>query len=439
MSSIVKRNRDLLSSDSSSGSPEAVKFMKTDSGKMAQQPLDVHAKNVIDNLNNVPAWARPLCKLIATMATSQHASHTEFVQTKESLGRRVIQSELVITQLKEKIAKLEAEKSELKERMISLESYQRRENLVFHGIEEAPAWESFSVLRDKVRNEILQKLNIPNYENIRFDRIHRLGAKKENQSRPRPIIAKFTYYSDKEAVLYANHHLRGSRYYISEDYPKEIQDERRRLYPFYKAAQKMYDKKQVKLRVNKLIIPPGKFDIHNLHTLPEGLRPCDLAFKMDDNAAYYFGKDCALSNHSDCPFTIGTTTYKHSAQYINARKALFFNDRETAEKIMKEDDPVAVKHLGKTIKNFDRDRWAAVCKQEIRPSLEEKFKQNNHARDVLLSTGTRDIAECSPHDTIMGIGIAIHDDRRLDKGNWGGNLMGNLLVDIRDGLNNTDM
>ena len=106
------------------------------------------------------------------------------------------------------------------------------------------------------------------------------------------------------------------------------------------------------MRVNKQIIPAGKFDIHNLHTLPEGLRPCDLAFKMDDNAAYYFGKDWALSNHSNCPFTIGTTTYKNSAQYINARKALFFNDRETAEKIKKEDDLVAVKQLGKTIKTL---------------------------------------------------------------------------------------
>ncbi len=414
--------------------------MKTDSGKMAQQPLDVHAKNVIDNLNNVPAWARPLCKLIATMATSQHASHNELVATKESLGRRVIQSELVITQLKEKIAKLEAEKSELKQRMVSLESYQRRENLVFHGIDEAPAWESFNVLRDKIRDKILQKLNIPNYENIKFDRIHRLGAKKENQARPRPIIVKFTFYSDKEAVLYANHHLRGTHYYISEDFPKEIQDERRRLYPFYKAAQKVYDKKQVKLRVNTLIIPAGKFNIHELDKLPEGLRPRDLAFKMDDNNAYYFGKDSELSNHNpNCPFTIGTTTYKNSAQYINVRKALFFNDRDTAEEIMKIEDPVAIKRLGKSIRNFDRNRWVAVCHDEIRPGLEEKFKQNNNARDLLLSTGTRAIAECSPHDDIMGIGIAIHDDRRQNNDNWGKNLMGTLLVNIRDGLNNTDM
>ncbi len=440
MSSIIKRNRAALSSDSSSGSPEAVKFIKTDSGKMAQQPLDVHAKNVIDNLNNVPAWARPLCKLIATMATSQHASHTEFLQTKESLGRRIIQSELVIKQLKDKITSLESEKSDLKERLISLEAYQRRENLVFHGIEEAAAWESFNVLKDKVCNQILHKLNIPNYERIKFDRIHRLGQKRENQTRPRPIIAKFTYYSDKEAVLYGNHHLRGTQYYISEDYPKEIQDERRRLYPYFKAAQKVYDKKQVKLRVNKLIIPAGKFDIYNLHTLPEGLRPRDLALKMDDNFVFYFGKDSMLSNHNgDCPFTIGTTTYKNAAQYINVKKALYFNDRETAENIMKIEDPVAIKQLGKRIKNFDRTRWIDVCKDEIRPGIEEKFKQNNNARDLLLSTGNRDIAECSPYEKDMGIGIAMHDDRRLNKDNWGTNIMGTLYVEIRDGLNNSNL
>ncbi len=105
---------------------------------------------------------------------------------------------------------------------------------------------------------------------------------------------------------------------------------------------------------------------------------------------------------------------------------------------MKLDDPVAIKRRGNSIKGYDQAKWMAACKDEIKPGIVEKFKQNQAARDLLLSTGTRNIAECAPYDKEYGIGIAMHDDRRLDKNNWAKNLMGNLLCEIRDEFNNTD-
>ena len=70
----------------------------------------------------------------------------------------------------------------------------------------------------------------------------------------------------------------------------------------------------------------------------------------------------------------------------------------------------------------------------LKPGILAKFSQNEGAREVLLSTGTRIIAEASPHDKTYGIGIAIHDEKRHDVNNWGDNLMGQILTDVRDEL-----
>ncbi len=63
-----------------------------------------------------------------------------------------------------------------------------------------------------------------------------------------------------------------------------------------------------------------------------------------------------------------------------------------------------------------------------------KFSQNPDAKALLLSTGTREIAEASPHDKSYGIGIALHDTRRHDMNNWGTNIMGETLKEVRDEL-----
>ena len=45
-----------------------------------------------------------------------------------------------------------------------------------------------------------------------------------------------------------------------------------------------------------------------------------------------------------------------------------------------------------------------------------------------------DIAEANPHDRDYGIGMALHDNNRTDTNKWGKNLMGNLLIKIRNEL-----
>ena len=426
-----KRPRSVLSSDSS-----------TDSPPRKMEPIDPTLKDLVqavtDGMRSVPKWAKPMVSLVTYMATSQENLSSAMKKTKEDLGRRIIMAETAIAALKQRISELESEKAESNQRVIELESYLRRDNLLFYGVEEEGAWETPAKLKEKVRNQVLDKLGIANPDGIKFQRIHRLFRKKIGQpggeSKPRPIIARFHYYGDREAILAASSKLAGTKYSISEDFPREIQSERRRLFPFFKAAQKVYEKKSVKLRKNKLIIPAGTFTVNNLNELPDGLKPKDLAMNMNADIACYFSRDIELSNFSETPFDHDGKHYRSSEQYIKVQESLFYKDKDAAREIMLMTDPVQIKNRVKSIPTRDRNKWLEVVEDKIYPGLKSKFEQNEVARNVLLSTGKRSIAECNPHDKDMAIGMSLWNPGRFDKTKWGGNGMGRLLERVRDEL-----
>ena len=94
---------------------------------------------------------------------------------------------------------------------------------------------------------------------IQFDRIHRLGKFKQNQLYPRPGIVKFTNYKDKEHVRrYAPRTLIGTLYRINEQFPTEIENRRKMLYPEAKRA-KQNKNNEVKLVRDKLYINGKQF------------------------------------------------------------------------------------------------------------------------------------------------------------------------------------
>ena len=63
---------------------------------------------------------------------------------------------------------------------------------------------------------------LPDGENIWIDRAHRLGRRRqEHDSKPRPIIAKFAYYKQKENILRNGYKFKKSPINLSEDYSKE--------------------------------------------------------------------------------------------------------------------------------------------------------------------------------------------------------------------------
>ena len=60
-------------------------------------------------------------------------------------------------------------------------------------------------------------------EGINIERAHRVGNKSNEKNAPRTIVAKFSSYKDKQAILSVANKLKGKNIYIyiNEDYSKE--------------------------------------------------------------------------------------------------------------------------------------------------------------------------------------------------------------------------
>ena len=109
------------------------------------------------------------------------------------------------------------------EKVDYLENQSRRDNLVFTGIKEksGETWDDCIDEVVKVAEQIgvvLKKEDIV--------RAHRVNRKKKT---PRNIVAKFTSWRKKEEMLKNKRHLKGSSYYIFEDFSVNTTMERQVL------------------------------------------------------------------------------------------------------------------------------------------------------------------------------------------------------------------
>lgn len=81
---------------------------------------------------------------------------------------------------------------------------------------------------------------------VSFERVHRMGKWKEQSSQPRNIVAKFTYFNDREFIrTRAPQKLQKSNVWVNKQFPPEIEERRRKLYPVLRQAKK--DHRKVKL------------------------------------------------------------------------------------------------------------------------------------------------------------------------------------------------
>lgn len=166
-------------------------------------------------------------------------------------------------ELRALLTKTKAELKEERDKVIELEDYTRRENLKFHNIPESEA-EGVSQSPKQVILSILQKELQMDTAQIRFHAVHRIGKRKENKHRP--IIARFVCREDRDQVFARKKGIKEStRFkdaYITADYAKAIQDERRKLIKaMFKAKEQCSEAKVVG---RYLYIGERKYDVTNI-------------------------------------------------------------------------------------------------------------------------------------------------------------------------------
>lgn len=126
-------------------------------------------------------------------------------------------------------------------------------------------------------------------------------------------------------------------------------------------------------------------------------------------------------------------TYSCSEQEMMHHKALLFNDTKTAELILQSDDPKQIKALGRQINGYRDKDWVAVRAEIVYKAVRAKFLQHSDLTEALLNTGDRYIAEAADYDRVWGIGFSAAN-ADANKEAWGENLLGEILMGVREEL-----
>ena len=315
---------------------------------------------------------------------------------------------------------------QLKHKLINLEAYERRENLIFHGITEK-AFEDCPNIIKKVMVDNLQ-LDPLTVENFEFQRCHRLKNKS--------IICRFLRFQDRQKTWAARSKLKGSPISMAEDFPREIVEQRNILYPIMKEARKKENTKAFMV-ANKLMIDDVAYTVETLKNLPDELDPAKIATKQVGNVTAFFTASSPLSNFFRLNnFEVDGTQFHSVEQYFQWSKAIYAEMPSIANKIKVSSSPAECKRLGQSTKISEKDQnWLAEAKRVMEKACRIKFTNDLRAKQYLLETGATILAEAGP-DAIWGIGLHINDQDVGDSSKWkGANLLGKILENIRNELN----
>lgn len=138
------------------------------------------------------------------------------------------------------------------------------------------------------------------------------------------------------------------------------------------------------------------------------------------------------SNNIMFPEHIVFPTSEHLFMYY---KAIQFNDKETAAKILESSNPREAKRLGRMVKGFNDLVWDKVKYNIMLVTNYHKYNQNKELAEELASPkyDGKVFVEASPYDKVWGIGMSMDDDGVDDEVNWKGqNLLGKIITEIRN-------
>ena len=159
----------------------------------------------------------------------------------------------------------------------------------------------------------------------------------------------------------------------------------------------------------------------------------------NNNVIYFFrqhGDYGFLSNFYDVTFIKDKFVFENSEQCFIYMKNKTFdpNNIEHRNNILYESNPIRVNRLGKQVKNFDKKKWNKNKYKVMVDVLMCKFSQNEDLKQQLLETNDSILYEASPYDKIWGIGFNIDKASVTDNSEYGQNLLGKALMEVRSKL-----
>lgn len=445
----AKRPHELVSPASDPPTPDEKRLILGSIAQKKMAPPTVIAASAAaaaapdqqDRRDEAPAWAKALCGQISTMNSNLNNLCAKMTSIEDSIikidkecakASEAAHSALQIAkegrdhadELDNKIVALQQEQAALDSKLVTLENYSRRENLILDGLPESSN-ELDGQLHAAVQS-VFKKMDIN--DPIRLDQLHRLG-KANGSKNPRPIIMKFNWYQDRNRVWQHKRRLKGTALFIREDFCKETIKARKQLLPYARAARIANAKHR--LQGDRLVINGHAYTCDTIQDIPPEYDPAKLATREDNSTILFFGKHSFLSNFSHASFKLNDIEYRCSEQFYQHSKALSYNDTTTARKIIQSRDPGDQQRYGKAVKGLSAKTWQPRAVDVMYEGLYAKFSQNPHLAQLLKETQPKRLAESSK-DSFWGTGKSLSDKTAFV---WdGSNKLGETLMLVRDRL-----
>lgn len=330
------------------------------------------------------------------------------------------------TEAKEMVMNLQKDMAEMRKQIegvqtktVQLESYSRRQNLIFDGLE------AHGSALDRVKDVLRDKLGI-NPNEIQIAECHRVRSARK----PEAIYCRLMSVTDKSKIFAKVSKLKGSKVTIREDFPSEVVERRRTLYPIFKNARKQGV--STKLIGDQLVVNDVKYTVNNLDLLPSTFRP--QVERETEQVLAFFGWRSSFSNFHPVTFEIAGHQYSNVETYYQYSKAIFCDRQDIAWKILGASHPRICKNLGDSLKCDDQTTLQQKSLEWMLSGLIAKFSQNEVLKEKLLNTGEITLAESST-DKFWSTGLRLDDNNAMRPSEWkGSNNMGKLLMRVRETL-----
>jgi len=207
-------------------------------------------KSVLPSINKID---QTLTQINAKMydleikVTSIDNRDTEVENSRKYMGQSFDQHTTELKAAKETVAKidkrcnnlgcsmntLQEENTSLKKKILDLENWSMRNNLLFWGLPEPENRDRPEICNETVKRFISDELGIDS-TSMTFERAHRIPANPgPHTKKPRPAVVNFYYYQERERIMSEatkrSQALRGKGLGVGPQRPKEIRDARRAL------------------------------------------------------------------------------------------------------------------------------------------------------------------------------------------------------------------
>lgn len=288
-------------------------------------------------------------------------------------------------------------------------------------------------LKQTVVSFFSTKMSLPN---IKVDTAYRLG--KTGGSKPRPVLVRFSGMEYRQQVWFAKSKIKSKkgegRGWIQENLPKPVKNAHRTLFRILRKARSIEGRfEDAHIKGQTLYIDGQPYRDDNLESLPDELKPSNLAILESEKVVVFFGRFTPLSNHHSSPFSINDKVFTCVEQFLAWSRATMAEEQDLVSRALTKSDPVVYKGILNELHNSKPEEWKEQVENIAMQGLRAKFQQNPALAHFLCSTHPKTLGEASPNKT-WGIGLTLNHKEVLHTEKWlkSGNLLGRSLMTIRE-------